>query len=96
MLLTGLLIIPIRGGVQEISLNQSNVYFSKNMFANHAAVNSLWNFSHSFSHKIEKTNPYINFDPQFAESIINKRRNNLLDNNYKILKTNNPNVILII
>ena len=38
LIITASLILPIRGGIQEIPINQSNVYFSKNMFANHAAI----------------------------------------------------------
>ena len=41
------LILPIRGGLQTIPINQSNVYFSNNMFGNHAAVNFMWNFTHA-------------------------------------------------
>ncbi len=53
------LIIPMRGGLQQTPINQSSVYFSKNGFANHAAVNAVWNLLHSIlsdgaSHK----NPY--------------------------------------
>lgn len=39
-----LLIVPLRGGVQQIPVNQSDVYFSTYSFANHAAVNAAWNF----------------------------------------------------
>lgn len=54
-LLTGLvilavmafLIIPIRGGLQLAPMNQSTVYFSTNNFANHSAVNAVWNFVQS-------------------------------------------------
>ena len=39
-----LLLVPLRGGVQQIPVNQSDVYFSTLAFANHAAVNAPWNF----------------------------------------------------
>ncbi|HSN62292.1 MAG TPA: hypothetical protein VLR49_15245, partial [Ferruginibacter sp.] len=43
LLLTGLFIIPLRGGLQLAPLNQSSVYFSQNNFANMAAINAPWN-----------------------------------------------------
>lgn len=44
VLLTGSLIIPMRGGLQLAPINQSSVYFSHNNFANLAALNPIWNF----------------------------------------------------
>ncbi len=44
---TAALIIPIRGGLQLAPMNQSTVYFSTNNFANHSAVNAVWNFVQS-------------------------------------------------
>ena len=38
-----LLVVPLRGGTQQIPINQSDVYFSRIAFANHAALNAPWN-----------------------------------------------------
>ena len=38
-----LLVVPLRGGTQQIPVNQSDVYFSRIAFANHAALNAPWN-----------------------------------------------------
>ena len=43
LLYAGLLVLPLRGGTQQIPLNQSDVYFSPIAFANHAALNAPWN-----------------------------------------------------
>lgn len=43
LLYASLLILPLRGGTQQIPLNQSDVYFSEVPFANHAAINAPWN-----------------------------------------------------
>ena len=43
VLYTALLMVPMRGGVQQIPVNQSDVYFSPHPFANHAALNAPWN-----------------------------------------------------
>ncbi len=43
VLYAALLVVPLRGGTQQIPINQSDVYFSRIAFANHAAVNAPWN-----------------------------------------------------
>ena len=97
LLITAALIIPVRGGFQTIPVNQSNVYFSNKMFANHAAVNFIWNFFNTLTHKSDGTNPYIYFDDETALNIINKRKNQLLKSTTdSILNTSKPNVILIL
>ncbi|ARV16781.1 sulfatase [Polaribacter sp. SA4-12] len=97
LLITASLIIPIRGGFQTIPVNQSNVYFSDQMFANHASVNFIWNFFNTLTHKTDGKNPYKYFDDEIAKEIINKNRNQLLTaNTDSILNTTKPNVILII
>jgi phosphoglycerol transferase MdoB-like AlkP superfamily enzyme len=96
-LITGALIIPVRGGFQTIPVNQSNVYFSNKMFANHAAVNFIWNFFNTLTHKSDGTNPYIYFDDETALKIINKTKDKLLESTTdSILNTSRPNVILIL
>ena len=97
LIITAALIIPIRGGFQTIPVNQSNVYFSNQMFANHAAVNFIWNFSNTLTHKVDGKNPYKYFDTEVANKIINKNRDLLLTaNTDSILNTTKPNVILIV
>ena len=43
LLYLALLVLPLRGGTQQIPINQSDVYFSPIAFANHAALNAPWN-----------------------------------------------------
>ena len=43
LLYGSLLVVPLRGGTQQIPVNQSDVYFSRIAFANHAALNAPWN-----------------------------------------------------
>ena len=94
---TVFLIIPIRGGLQTIPINQSNVYFSSKMFANHAAINFIWNFSNALTHKANSKNPYVFFEEKIAKHIINENRNQLIEAaTDSILNTAKPNVILII
>ena len=95
--LTAALIVPIRGGFQTIPVNQSDVYFSDQMFANHAAINFIWNFSNALTHQTNGKNPYKYFDNETALTIINKTKNKLLKaDTDTILNATKPNVILII
>lgn len=97
LLLIGALIIPIRGGFANIPINQSNVYFSTNMFANHAAVNFIWNFANTISHRTNGKNPYTHYKKDTAQHIIDKTRNQLLTaNTDSILNIKKPNVIILV
>ena len=97
LFITAVLIIPVRGGFQTVPVNQSNVYFSDKMFANHAAINFIWNFFNTITHKTDGINHYKYFDNETALNIINKTRNNLLKaNTDSILNTTKPNIILIL
>ncbi len=59
LILTALMIIPMRGGFQLAPLNQSGVYFSTDNFSNQAAINPVWNVMYSLNHHVESTeNPY--------------------------------------
>ena len=97
LLITAALIIPLRGGFQTIPVNQSNVYFSDKMYANHASINFIWNFFNDITKRTDDKNPYKLLDKNLAENIINKTRNELLTGTKdSILNTDKPNVILIV
>ncbi|WP_324678793.1 LTA synthase family protein [Hymenobacter sp. GOD-10R] len=53
-----LLVVPLRGGVQQIPVNQSDVYFSSQPYANHAAINVPWNVANSLFLQNGGPNPY--------------------------------------
>lgn len=100
-----LCIIPLgiagRGGLQTIPVNQSNVYFSDKMFANHAAVNFTWSFINALSYKAYSTdNPFIEMEIDTAKSIIEAARKplgvSIPNDSLKLFNTNRPNVILIL
>ncbi len=97
LIIAAALIIPVRGGFQIIPVNQSNVYFSDQMFANHAAINFIWNFSNTLSHRSDGKNPYKYFDDETALQLINKTKNKLLIADIdSVLNNTKPNVILIL
>lgn len=54
-----LLVIPARGGIQQIPINQSSAYFSTEPFANQAALNAGWNFFDTWLKRLDRRdNPY--------------------------------------
>lgn len=92
--------IAMRGGFQNSPINQSDVYFSDVMFANHAAVNFAWNFNHSLNIKeYENENPFVEYSADSANNIFLQAQNPLLNEDsiqYPTLKTTKPNIVLII
>ncbi|WP_019947208.1 LTA synthase family protein [Hymenobacter aerophilus] len=53
-----LLVVPLRGGLQQIPINQGDVYFSAVPFANHAAINVPWNVLNALRLQTSTRNPY--------------------------------------
>lgn len=90
------LFIPIRGGIQKIPINQSNVYFSEKLFANHAALNLPWNLMSSILYKNSDKNPFDYFSKDKATLLVN----NLYDHGQpkipSIISVKRPNIIFII
>lgn len=84
----------MRGGIGTIPIKTSSVYFHKVPFANHAAINPIWNFIYSIL-KSDVASIKISFmETEEAEKIVE----NLTTNNekaYKILNTQRPNILLI-
>ncbi|MFL5741787.1 MAG: LTA synthase family protein [Flavisolibacter sp.] len=93
---TALLIIPLRGGFQLSPINQSSVYFSRDNYANLAAVNAPWNFIYGLLNEpAPSENPFHYLDPKNAKAIVDS----LYQNNHNaqsVLRTNRPNIILVI
>ena len=92
------LIVPIRGGLQHIPINQSDVYFSDNIFANHAAVNLPWNLMYSLSKRnYENKNPYEYFPDSTAQRIVaDLYKTPAKPQVPALLKKPRPNVLFII
>ncbi len=98
ILMAASLIIPIRGGLQQIPVNQSSAYFSYHHHLNLAAVNFAWNFGNSlFDKSTEAAIPYT-YEPvpdsrKLFESLYSEREDK---NSGKVLTKANPNIILIV
>lgn len=67
--LTGLLFIPIRGGVTVSTMNLSRAYFSDNQRLNHAAVNPAFSLLYSATHQSDFASQYRYTDDAEADSV---------------------------
>lgn len=95
LLLTGLVALGIRGGVGIGAVSIGWAYFSQNTFANHAAINPVWNVAFSLTEKDDLNRKYQILDKTEAahicDSVYSSRGETKI-----ILNQQRPNVILII
>jgi phosphoglycerol transferase MdoB-like AlkP superfamily enzyme len=97
MAVTGFLVVPIRGGLQQIPMNESTVYFSSSNLANQAAVNLPWAFIHSLLEKsYSNENPYEYTDYITAGAQVIDLYENPSDSTFHVLKHSQPNVLIIL
>jgi phosphoglycerol transferase MdoB-like AlkP superfamily enzyme len=92
-----LLLIPIgiRGGFQEIPINESAASYSEVIPLNNAATNPAWYLLNNISKSgLNKKNPYIFFPDSIATQHFNQYIER--DSSYEqILQSNRPNVVFI-
>jgi phosphoglycerol transferase MdoB-like AlkP superfamily enzyme len=93
---TVLLVIPIRGSFGVAPMNTGFVYFHKtNAFANHAAINVVWNFGYAV-HKMDR----LKYPENFFDADKTKEYYAALYPNTstgpRLLKSDKPNVIILI
>jgi len=95
LLLLVLLVIPIRGGTGITALNVSSAYFSQKQFANHAAINPVWNVAFSLTESRDLGRKYLFFPSEEMKELVKpllEKRGEVIP----VLKNKRPNVILII
>ncbi|TPE45801.1 LTA synthase family protein [Pontibacter mangrovi] len=98
LVFAALLVLPLRGGWQQIPINQSVVYFSDKPFANHAGLNMPWNLMHAML-KYDKSasNPYQYMPEQEAKERVAALYNAVsADSAAQLLRVRKPNVLFII
>jgi len=95
--LIALLVLPMRGGVQQIPINQSIAYFSDKPFTNHASLNMPWNMMHSMLKYGEiSENPYLYLPADSAEQKVKQLYAAVSDSTQQVVKPGKPNVVFII
>jgi phosphoglycerol transferase MdoB-like AlkP superfamily enzyme len=94
----GILFIGIRGGIDQIPINQSISFYSRHNILNQAAVNSGNSFMLSMleNFRFREANPFLFMDQEEAWQITRSLHEIQLDTTVSVLKTNRPNIVLIL
>ncbi|HEY4800211.1 MAG TPA: sulfatase-like hydrolase/transferase, partial [Bacteroidia bacterium] len=93
-----LVMLGLRGGWQQIPIQQSDAYFSKHNILNIAAVNSGWNLGSSIweNKRNMEGNPYIYYSLPEAKQNVQELFKTEKDTTVNFLKVKKPNVVLVI
>lgn len=97
--LCGALFVAIRGGFTVAVANVSKVYFSKDMFLNHAAVNPVFSFLSSVGERREYAEAYPFFGEERCRELFDGLRGNRSgadDGTPSLLCTQRPDVVLVL
>jgi phosphoglycerol transferase MdoB-like AlkP superfamily enzyme len=88
----------IRGGFQQIPVNESSAYFCAVPIANHAAINTPWYITHSYvsKHFSVTKNPYKYLPESQAKQRVAAEYKTFVDTCIpRILNTARPNIVFI-
>ena len=98
VLVPGLLFAGIRGGFQQIPINQSQSYYSKHEILNLTSVNSGWNLISSIqqNYNMLGKNPYQYYELSEAKKTVKELYTISNDSATFILKNQRPNIVLFI
>ncbi len=97
LLLSALMFLPIRGSFTVAPMNTGFVYFHPtNTFANHAAINVIWNFMYSVQKGANLQYPEDFFDKGKADKLFRELYAEDDTATTRLFNTEKPNVILVI
>ena len=96
LLFIPLMIIGIRGGLDESTTNIGQVYFSQNQFLNHSAVNPFFSFFASFEKTASNNVTYHFMENAECEMIVSELYNTQSIDIDTLLSTQQPNIIVIL
>jgi phosphoglycerol transferase MdoB-like AlkP superfamily enzyme len=94
--LIAFLFVPIRGGIQKIPMNISDVYFSEKLFADHTAINLPWNIMFSILNRHNIQNPFDYFTKERSEQLVDSLYHTGPKRIPSVISIEKPNVIIII
>ena len=96
-MIMALLLITMRGGTQELPINESSVYYSDNQLLNLSAVNGAWHLAKNmYSAGIASENSFVFMDKEIAEAQVRKLYACNEDSFVRILNSDQPNVVIIL
>lgn len=101
LLLTGLLFLPIRGGITVSTMNTGQAYYSQNAYLNHSAVNPLFSLFESITHQEDFASQYRFMKDKEADKIFPTMTSTSDENTYPLLneatfKKGTPDILIVI
>lgn len=96
LLIAAPLILSIRGGVKESTMNVGKVYYSTDQFLNHSAVNPLFSLLSSMSKTDTFSEQYNYFDEDKRASVYEGLFDTTDDDTPKLLNSNRPNILVLL
>ena len=101
LLLTGLLFLPIRGGITVSTMNTGQAYYSQNAYLNHSAVNPLFSLFESITHQEDFASQYRFLKDKEADKIFVTMTSTSDENTYPLLneatfKKGTPDILIVI
>lgn len=95
-ILTMLWAIPMRGGFQQIPINVSYAFHSSKPYANHSAINTIWNMAYAYIQQGRQTSKYHFFDDEEAKNIFEDLYDNEDPRFTRLVKSGRHNVLVVI
>ena len=97
LIILGITFLAIRGGIGVAPMNPSKVYFSEKQILNFAALNTNWFLlANTLANQKSKSNPYVYFSESQRKQMIDSLFFDYGKTYPIILKSQKPNIILII
>lgn len=96
LLLVPLIVIGIRGGLDESTTNIGQVYYSQNQFLNHSAVNPVFNFFYSVGHTLDSIDQYGFMSEEECRSLTAPVYTTASTDTDTLLTTTRPHVVIIL
>ena len=101
LLLTGLLFLPIRGGITVSTMNTGQAYYSQNAYLNQSAVNPLFSLLESITHQEDFASQYRFMKDKEADKIFATMTSTSDENTYPLLnettfKKGTPDILIVI
>ena len=96
LLFIPLLVIGIRGGLDESTTNIGQVYFSQNQFLNHSAVNPIFSFLSSFEKTANNIVDYDYFTQSECDTLLTGLYPTDSEDTDSLLNTSRPNIVIVL
>ena len=96
LLFIPLIIIGIRGGLDESTTNIGQVYFSQDQFLNHSAVNPVFSFLSSFEKTANNIVDYDFFSQSECDTLMKDLYPTTSVNTDTLLTTTRPDIVIVL